>query len=808
MSVASQQHDDIASELKTSFAEHSYIQVENVAAGSTEEYEVTFNVRGLTINDESEIQESQSHVIHITIPFGFPLFPPSCKPLTPIFHPDFDPGAICLGDFWDQDRTCTELIEFLAKMISGHTYSKENAFNEKAADWYVKHANQFPLVNDEQSKTNSEDGDFELDTVQEEDFSTDFDYLSLDSKDNLEEHEEEQKQIFKEHQGYDLELLQERLDQKRFQQLDRELNAIPINVEFDERESLRIQTDKALTESKKLQRKGNGLEASGDLSGALNVYQQAKETVADLYGVEATIQRLQQAISLAESIGQPKEEFEEGAIEEEDAIEELPQKRKFHIDTSKINLSLKYFIIFPILFLGWFGIKTFFANKQATAAQQYFIECKELAAKRQFREAQHLCYRASLEIDYVDSFIYTGKMNRLASDIQKTTTSQEFLKGLEGKILIDGVWIYEDEAIRISPFKTLTGQAEESVDAKDWAQATKLLRQASPLAKTAQERAVVNEMSHTVDFYKTETEAFSEYDTNGCTSAEELLIKAQQKSKDIPFAIRNRHLPEISYRLTKCTFDQLIVEGNKLYESTDWHDALPVYRDALKKIESSPFPERIAIADIKNKISRAELYSSINEGNRAFAANDWDVAVKKYQQAIKFIENDLELAKEEDSKITSKKLSRIILQAKIIRTQQKIKNLSINHQFDRAIIEYQQLERIVRDSNFAKETDFIRILKTVDEEIASLKNQAVIDELKQYLTKNYVDLFVKNYPAASEDTLEEPIATLVLKKGQQVIFKLQATEIGRGRPLTLVMFYAYNTTSKRWKFTSNPDNKK
>ncbi len=808
MSVASQQHDDIASELKSSFADHSYIQVKNVASGSSEEYEVTFNVRGLIINDEDEVQESQNHVIHITIPFGFPLFPPSCKPITPIFHPDFDPGAICLGDFWDQDRSCTELIEFLAKMISGETYSKENAFNEKAAAWYVSHTDQFPLVSDAElpksSEPDDDDNDFELDTVQEDDFSTDFDYLSLDSEDDLEGQEQG---VFKESLDYDLELLQERLDQKRFQQLDRELNAIPISVEFAERDFLRSETDKALTESKKLQRKGQGLEASNDLAGALAVYQQAKATVADLYGVESTIQRLQQAIALADSIGQPKDEPEEEILVEEEEVEEAP-KKKLNISLPQINISRKYLLILPLIFIFWFGVKAFFANKRATTAQNYFIECKNLIGKRQFREAQYLCDKANIEGKYVDFIFYDKRMTQLSQEVRQILTSENFTKGLEGKILVDGVWVYEDETIRISPFETLTTQAAEATKSKNWNQATKMLRQASPLAKTDQEKTVVKEMSHTVDFYKAEAEALAEYDTNGCTSAEELLIKAQEKAKDIPFDIRNRHLPEISYRLTKCTFDQLIVEGNKLYETTDWNDALPVYRDALKKIESSPFPERIAIADIKNKISRAELYSSINEGNQAFAANNWNTAIEKYQQAIQFIESDPELSKDNDSRITSKKLSRIILQAKIVSTQQEVKSLINDNKFGKAIDQFQDLKTIVKDSNFSKENDFIRIVETIDTEIATLKHQAVTEKLKQYLTKNYVDLFQENYPAASEETLKDPIATYVLKKDKQMIFKLQATEIGRGRPLTLVMFYAYNKTTKQWKFTSNPDNKK
>ena len=797
MSVASEQHDDIASELKSSFENNPRIDVITTGTGSTEEYEVTYKMRGLTTNENDEVQESHKHIVQITIPFGFPLFPPSCKPLTPVFHPDFDPGAICLGDFWDQDRTCSELVEFIGKMITGEVYSRENAFNEKAAVWYIAHADQFPLTDDGEIAEGELDtlSSFELDTVQEEDFSTDFDYLSLES--------DEQEEVFKESQEYDLELLQERLSQKRFQQLDRELKSIPINVEFEEREFLRKQTDEALVEAKKLQKKGQQLEAADDLEGALNAYQRAKDTVSDLYGVEATIQRLQQAIALAKSIGQPKEKEEEISEEEESTPSKFA-KLKAKVPDLHTNISKKYLLIIPALFLVWFAIQALISGKLAKNAREYLSQCQQHLAKREFRQAQTLCEKAEFTARDVD-FIYKNEMSQLRRTADGILKSPELLQGLQGKILVDGVWVYEDETIRISPFETLIGQAEQAIEDKNWVKATNLLRQASPLAKTEQEKQLAKELTNTVVFYKAEDEAFKEYDKGGCTKAEELLLKAQEKAKNIPPSIRNSHLPEISYRLTKCTFDQLISEGNKLYEATDWVDALSIYKDALKKIESSPFPERIAVADIKTKISKAELYTTIDQGNRAFASSEWDLAIAKYNDAIRLIESNPELSAVDDSLITSKKLARIILQANIIRSQQKIKSLKENNKFEDAILEAQYLSKIVGESEFSEESEFLRVQDVITDEIDNLRRQSVIEEQRQYLINNYVSLFMKNYPAATEETLTKPEATFVSEKDNIMTFKLQATEVGRGRPLALVMFYAYNKISKTWKFASNPE---
>ena len=801
MSVASQQQNDIASELSTSFENHPFISVEAIGSTPSEEYRVTFRCPGLVTDENEEIKESRQHILKVTIPFGFPLFPPSCKPLSTIFHPDFDPGAICLGDFGDQDRTCTELIEFLGKMITGEIYSKENAFNEKAAVWYIAHADEFPLTGTSEpfsQKGQSEDIlDFDLDTVKEEDFSTDFDYLSLESDDFT---IEQPTQPFNKSKEYDLDLLQERLSQKRFQQLDRELTAIPISVEFEERDFLRRETDKALIASKNLQQQAQQSEAAGNLPKALAIYEEAHATVADLYGVENTIQRIQQAIELG-PLKPLQDQLYEDAFEVTEEEEKPVTKRK--LPKLNVNISAKYLLIVPVIAILFFGFQFLTSSKQAKNARSFYNQCINSLEKKDFRQAQASCEQAYQESISV-GFIYTAKMKELATQAKKILDSKELTQGLIGKILVDGVWVYQDETIRISPFNTLISKAEELVTEKKWLEASKTLRQASPLAKTDIEKKSVQGLMVTVDFYIIEEEAFAAHKKDGCKDSVDLLLEAQTKAALLPIKIRNQHLPEISYKLTECTFHKLIGEGNKLYEATDWTTALPIYRDALQKIENSPFPERVAIDDIKNKINKAELYAAIDFGNRSFAHGDWDKAIEQYQQAISLIKNDPSLSNNENSELNSTKLLRIILQAKIIKREQLAKKASKQKQFMDAITHYKQIEQIIQATPFADEIDFVRIITSIDSQILSLKKKAIIEKQRQYLLENFVDLFLQHYPAATEETLISPIIVFVSEDSKNFVYKMQATEIGRGRPLSLVMFYAYNKSAEKWHFTSAP----
>ncbi len=146
MSTSPNQLDELHRQLSEFFNSHPLISVTPTKGDPPDQYEITYTISGMCKSDTDEIVESAEHTIELAIPFGFPHFPPSCKPKSNIFHPDFDPAAICLGDFWEQDRSLSELIIFIGQMINGEIYSETNAFNEEAADWYQEISDKLPFA--------------------------------------------------------------------------------------------------------------------------------------------------------------------------------------------------------------------------------------------------------------------------------------------------------------------------------------------------------------------------------------------------------------------------------------------------------------------------------------------------------------------------------------------------------------------------------------------------------------------------------------------------------------------------------------
>ncbi len=144
MAVATEQLETIHQELTQTFGDGEMISIVALDGNPPDKYEVTYQVEGLQKNTSDEIETVNSHTITLSIPFGYPHFPPSCKPKSPIFHPDFDPAAICIGDFWEKNRSIIDLIRHIGEMITGRFYSTSNAFNEEAAQWYEKNKAKLP----------------------------------------------------------------------------------------------------------------------------------------------------------------------------------------------------------------------------------------------------------------------------------------------------------------------------------------------------------------------------------------------------------------------------------------------------------------------------------------------------------------------------------------------------------------------------------------------------------------------------------------------------------------------------------------
>src|SRR6266446_10827874 len=121
------------------------IQVSGTAGMPPEVYRITFQVKGLYVSQTGEILERDTHQLEVNLSLGYPRRAPQCRMLAPVFHPNFDEGSVCIGDFWAASEGLDDLIVRIGRMIAYQEYNTKSPLNGLAAKWAEQHARFFPV---------------------------------------------------------------------------------------------------------------------------------------------------------------------------------------------------------------------------------------------------------------------------------------------------------------------------------------------------------------------------------------------------------------------------------------------------------------------------------------------------------------------------------------------------------------------------------------------------------------------------------------------------------------------------------------
>ena len=65
--------------------------------------------------------------------------------LTPIFHPNIAPHAICIGDHWSPGEPLWSIVARIGELISYQSYNTKSPLNGEAARWVEENLDQVPL---------------------------------------------------------------------------------------------------------------------------------------------------------------------------------------------------------------------------------------------------------------------------------------------------------------------------------------------------------------------------------------------------------------------------------------------------------------------------------------------------------------------------------------------------------------------------------------------------------------------------------------------------------------------------------------
>jgi ubiquitin-protein ligase len=134
-------------QVKKDFTGHENIIVTPIGTEPPEKYHITYFVNGIYLLDDGRIETLGRHEVEITLHADYPRYKPICKILTPIWHPNFRDGQICIGDIWGAGESLSDIIVNIGDMIQYKSWNSYSPLSADAAAWAMENKHLFPVGN-------------------------------------------------------------------------------------------------------------------------------------------------------------------------------------------------------------------------------------------------------------------------------------------------------------------------------------------------------------------------------------------------------------------------------------------------------------------------------------------------------------------------------------------------------------------------------------------------------------------------------------------------------------------------------------
>ena len=132
-------------QVKKDFEGHKYIVVTPVGPEPAEKYHVTYFVNGLYLKADKTPQILNRHEVEINLHADYPRYKPLCSIQTPIWHPNFRDGQICIGDIWGAGESLSDIIINIGDMIQYKSWNSFSPLCAEAAQWAIENKTMFPV---------------------------------------------------------------------------------------------------------------------------------------------------------------------------------------------------------------------------------------------------------------------------------------------------------------------------------------------------------------------------------------------------------------------------------------------------------------------------------------------------------------------------------------------------------------------------------------------------------------------------------------------------------------------------------------
>jgi len=789
MAMGSQQLADDYAQLKDFLELYPDIVLLKAEGQPPDNYEIQYNHRGYSRDDSGNITIASEHRVRISLPFGYPHFAPIAKPLTPVFHPDFDPAAIRIADQWQKNPSLPELILHIGEMICGTTYNVDDPFNQEAADWYKSHADQLPL--DALSLADIQETDAHIDDLVDDTFAS----LGLESDDFL----APEKSIDPE----EIDHIRDLVAQNKIFTANKLLADLPETTIFPDREDLQQTIDKILRKTDQLFKLAEQLEDMAKFDEALEVTDNLLAIAADAPGADSLRDRIQQSYQLALASSRLQDSEEATFEPAETAVPQPPSPKapKAH-KSSRVKLSgtipLKP-ILFAMLILGLcIGTISLYFKDQNTLSQSQanLLKGQLLLEKKQFDAALDALESAKQALSNLT--ILRFRKGAYEHGILQLITSPELQEGLKGRVLYEGEYVTADTAATLKEINSLSDKGQALAKQNNINEALVLYNQAYQLTQEHnlfKQQGTIKEIIQSLELQQALAIAERAEKEKDWEKAAEAYRKALSLSSDIQSL---GTISDITHRLTAATFRHDLDQSKKSFTQSQWEDTIRFLEQAQSTIDANPTvvseKER---GDLHKLLVNARLYLTLTRAREAYEGKNWEKAITEYQSSLYLLKNEPDSA---DGNVSDsvEKIQRTLLLVQIAQQQDNVLIAEGNDDSAGVIAQSQKIQRLIRESKFADDPAVKAVKQKIDEKIATHQEILGRNDKIRWLEEHYESIFRNNYPTFRGSKLIQPKAVFRKKVGRKSVFTLTCVERSQGKSSKLELSYMYDPSTGNW----------
>ena len=123
---------------------HPRVRLIQMDGDPPERYQIEYRINSLRMVG-ADLQEVQTHLVEVALPRNYPRTPPQCRMLSPVFHPNIAPHAICVGDHWGAGESLESIVIRIGEMLAYQSYNVKSPLNGEAARWVEQNKHRIPL---------------------------------------------------------------------------------------------------------------------------------------------------------------------------------------------------------------------------------------------------------------------------------------------------------------------------------------------------------------------------------------------------------------------------------------------------------------------------------------------------------------------------------------------------------------------------------------------------------------------------------------------------------------------------------------